>query len=303
MRTLSLALAALVGVTGAARAADTIRHEMPLDIPAPSRVEQVVRHIKEQTRDGKTESMWVETRSLATIDIDEKGEAYLVSLKLLDRKVSNPEIEPVLAATVPSELAYLADESLRPIKLADPQGVKARQVAFARKMAPQLGDVMEKMYANLSDEAFTGMLLKEQVYLSVGYNLGLKVGEASSYEGEEPSPFGGGGVKVRGTITLDSYDDKGKLAVVTWKETIDPESAVALGGQLAKQLTGKDISADLAKASDAAKAADLDISKGCRFEINTGDGLIRKADCQETVSAGAEGGKTERWAITQTLQK
>lgn len=302
MRTLSLALVALLAATGAAQAADTVQHELPLDIPAPSRVEQVVRHTKEQTKNGATQSLWVETRSLATIDIDEKAEAYSVSLKLLDRKVSAPEIESVLAATVPSELSYLADESLRPIKVADPEALKSRQVTFARKLSPQVGDMVEKMYASLSDETFAGMLLKEQTYLSIGYNLSLKVGEPSVYEGEQPSPFGGGGVKLKGSVTLDSYDEKVKLAVVTWKETIDPESAMALAGQLAKQMTGKDISADLAKASDAAKSAGVDISKGCRFEIGTDDGLIRKADCYETASAGAEGGKTERWAITQTLK-
>ncbi|WP_425999355.1 hypothetical protein [Caulobacter sp. DWR1-3-2b1] len=301
MRAVCLAIVALLGATGPALAADQGVHEMPLDIPTPSRVEQTVRHTKAKTLNGKTESAWVETRSLATIGFDEKAETYKVTLKVLDRTASTPEILPILSATLPAEISYLADESLRPIKLIDAEATKARLIAFAQSVSPQMGAMAEKTFATMSAEGAANLMLKEQSYLSIGYNLGLKVGEPQTYDGEQASPLGSGSVKLKGSVVLDSYDDKAGRALVTWKEFIDPESAMVLGVQTVKQMTGKDVSAELVRPGP--EVAKVEATKGCRFEIDTRNGFIRKADCYQSVVTPEPAGSAthERWAITQTL--
>jgi hypothetical protein len=311
MRSALLAGLIIAGLTAStAHAADKNYHELVLDLPLPSRIEQAVHHSREETRGDATQSMWVDTRSQVTLDANEAGDAHRVTLKLLERKVSSPELEPMLAATVPATMVYEADESLRPTKIEDWDQIKVQQLSFVAKAMPALKAPMEKMYASLSPETAAAMMLKEQAYLSVGQNIGVTLGAPTLYDIESPSPFGGAPIKLKGQISLESFDDKAKVATVRWTEKPDPESTMAAGLKLAGQLAGPEKSTEIAKAAEAMRSVKMDITKGCLFEIDTVNGLVRKADCEETIVAtdgtgGPNGSskRSERWVMTQTVLK
>lgn len=308
MRPALLAGLILTGLAvSTAQAADTNYHELQLDLPLPTRIAQTVHHSREETRGGATQSIWVDTRSELTLDANTAGDAYQVTLKLLERKVSLPELEPMLAATVPATMVYEADESLRPTKIQDWDKIKVQQLSFVAKAMPALKAPMEQMYAALSPESAAAMMLKEQAYLSAGQNIGVTLGAPTVYDIESPSPLGGAPVKLKGQFSLESFDAKAKLAVVRWTERPDVKSTMAATMKMVDQIVGAGKSAEVAQVAEALK---MDITKGCLFEIDISNGLVRKADCDELIVAssgtGAPGDsarRSERWVMTQTILK
>lgn len=299
----AILVGAIVFAVSLSTSASAAEVELPIDLPLPAKIEQVVRKTRLQERNGQAQTVIIDSRSIASVALNARSDGYRVNLKVLELTSSSPEVQALLASTQPEAVEYEADASLSPEALLDWEALRAQQIAAANKISATTGATVQRLFSQMTAASAAPLLLKEQTMLAIGQNLILQPVEPTTYEGEAPLPTGGAPVKVKGSVRLEKLDEKGKVAMVRWAETIDSASALAATQQLAGQLAAL-APQDSKTLAEIMKSMTLDFTKGCLFEIDLQSGLARKAECEDSVAVSAGGQsvkRSDRWTITQTL--
>ncbi|KSB87358.1 hypothetical protein AS593_10380 [Caulobacter vibrioides] len=292
----------------------------PLDLPAKAQIEMTVVKTREDLREGEAgQPMTSRTVYAKTVEAD--GEGYRVTLKPTSTelpKVGPAEVQAKVQSALEGMLSrtyvYKADESLAPTAIEDWPAVVADMTKALQALAGNDPDVvkvmggMTSMFGRMSPEQAAGLMLKEDGMLSTAVNIELEVGKPFTYDDQVSSPLGGGPIKANGVVVVERIDEARGVGVVRWSQSIDPESATAVITQLIQGLIAQmpaetpkpDFKAMMAKAK-------LENTSGCLYEIDLKTGLPVRADCESKTAitdprSSRLSGRTERWAITQTLK-
>lgn len=194
------------------------------------------------------------------------------------------------------------DEALTPVEIRNETEVRAAVEAIIALVLPdakQRGDVTNVM-PSLVDTTMSAMATANLTRAALGQGTSLDMGKTTAYEDSLPNPLGGPPIVSKASFKLEAYDQQAGRAVVSWRQTLDPDSVRAsVTIALTKVAPDK---VDEARAAYATMK--IEREDACRHEIDIPTGLAVKVVCTtETVMdvAGQAGRNSDRWTITQTL--
>ncbi len=292
----------------------------PLDLPKTAQVEMVVVKSREDIRDGKAAAP-IGGKTVYAKTIETRGDGYRVTLKPVSTELpkvgtaaQQAKVQAALEGMLARTYVYDADESLSPVSIEDWPATVADVTKALTALAGDDADAAKaigavtSMFARMSPEQAATVMLKEDSLLTVPVNVELEVGKPLTYDDEIASPFGGGAIKAKGVVSIEKIDEARGVGVVRWSRSLDPESTTAIITKMIEAMAAQ-MGPDAQKPDVKAMFAKMKFenTSGCLYEIDLKIGLPIKADCEsKTVltdpSSGQLNGRTERWAITQTLK-
>jgi hypothetical protein len=170
---------------------------------------------------------------------------------------------------------------------------------------PKVVAAARSLFDGLSDEVAVAMFLPQMSFLGLGQGLAVEVNKPVSYEDSLPNPLGGPAITAPSVLTLESYDPRTQQADVVWTQALDPQSmAASMKVSVRWLLERMNAANDAAKVEAAMRDTSMSRESRCRFVIDGGSGLARKADCSAVIEIAAQGQRSRRtdtWTITQTL--
>ncbi|MFT4252736.1 MAG: hypothetical protein QM608_09645 [Caulobacter sp.] len=303
-----------------ALAAAAATFSAPLDLPKTAQVEMVVVKSREDVRDGKPGAP-VSGKTVYAKTIEAQGDGYRVTLKPLSTELpkvgsaqDQAKVQAALAGLASRTYVYTADDSLAPVAIEDWPTVVAEMTKAFQAMAgddPNAAKAMNAamgLFSRMTPEQAAATMLKEDSLLTVPVNMELEVGKPLAYDDQIASPFGGAPIKAKGAVSVEKIDEARGVGVVRWSRTLDPESTTAMIAKVIETMATQ-MGPDAQKPEVKAMFAKMKFenTSGCLYEIDLKSGLPLKADCESTTavtdpSSGQLNGRTERWAITQTLK-
>lgn len=289
----------------------------PLTLAKTAKVAMIVERSREDLRAGQTRRSTSQTRYEKTIET--QGEGYRVTLKPIETKLPDtPEAakaEAALGALMTRTLIYTADDSLAPKAIEDWPAL----VVDVRKAMTALGgdtpeaakgvEAVTAMFSSMNAEQAASVFLKEDGFLSIPVNAELDPAKPVMYPETIPSPLGGPPVKSIVTLAVDKVDTARGVAALRWTQALDPESALAtvtqMVGAILKSMGPE--AANNAEIRAKFEKMTFDRTATCDYEIDLKNGLPTQATCESKLqvtdpATGQLNGRTERWAITQTLK-
>lgn len=290
----------LVGLFALA-ATPVAAHDLPVRLADGATWEMTVVRERRTDRDGAARSTSTETATQLVWRKDELTVKPVSSFAVVDgKRLSLPTLG------VPVVLAV--DDALTPESIRNEAEVRKAFEALIDRVAPDSkapGGFREAI-PGLMDTSMTAMATTDLTWTSIGQGVSLELGKPVAYEDALPNPLGGSPITSKASFTLESYDEAGGRAVVSWRQTLDPQSAQASMAAALTALTAKLAPDKVEDARTAYAKMKMERLDTCRHEVDLATGLAVKAVCTSETLIGADGKaarNSDRWTITQTLPK
>lgn len=293
---------AVAAMTGAAAAAS-----MPVKIANGAAWTFTVKHTRDRERGGKHDSLSMTTVKQVTWRAGKEGSGILdVRPVSVTMDAGLPE-SLVAARDLEIPVSIAVDEALTPVGLVNVGEVRRAFDAMLKRVAdPKAAAQLKQTFPNLEDATLAAVTTQDFARVALAQGATLDLGQERTYDDQAINPLGGPPISTKGSIRLESYDEKAGRAVILWRLTMDPASTQASLTATMNRVMGQ-LTPD--KAEEARRMfAKMKIERNdaCRYQIDIPTGLAVEADCTTTVVAGAEGQllhASDHWLITQTLPK
>lgn len=279
--------------------------ELPVNVVDGATWTITTERIREDARGGPPRRVESHARYRATYRT--AGEGQILVLELLDGSIGGdaPGNLPMDQLKAPIEVEV--DEALAPVRLADWPKVRAAVYAAIDGATPdaKARELARTLFEPIDAQQAANIVLPHMAYLGLGQGLVLDPEAPHRYQSELPNPLGGPAVAGDAVLAIDPASAKSARPVITWTQTLNPQSLAAtmrasLDALLAKAATPE----QLAEVQSAAKDLSVTRQDRCRFEIDEPSGLAVKTECSTELKMRASGqdiSRTDRWTITQSL--
>lgn len=301
-------------------------HELLLDIPAAGKLKTTVQKTVRKAQDGQTVEIVTAYDITDTYACEDETCTVRTSIPSVTLKSFNGQVPPpgvdTSAATGAFRLldgvSWTGDSSFLPEKLNGLTEIKANYVRVMTAEAAQRTDeatrkspefkagiekAVDQVLTSMGGEGLIAAFAPERGLLSWPHNTSLTVAEPVKQAVAFASPFDGAPLEADLTMTLVSWDDAKKTAVITFDirpneaamaayvEKITPQVLTSLGGAAAG-------------AAGDVKGVAIRSATSCRYEMDTVSGLARKADCsveKGAVIAGVSRVTEEHYVMSESL--
>lgn len=249
----------------------------------------------------------VESRARYKATYRASGETDRLVLQLLEGSLGGDATANLPLNELKEPVELEVDEAMTPLRLADWPAVRAAMYRVVDSMAPepQARQIARSIFDPMNGETAVAVIYPHMTYLGLAQGLALDPASPHRYEAELPNPLGGPSITADAVLALDPAAAASERPVVTWTQTMNPESlAASLKGAMRAMLANATTPEQLAKAEAAAKDLAMSREDRCRFEIDRPSGLAVNTVCSTVVKlslAGQRVERTDRWTITQTL--
>ncbi|MBN9318394.1 MAG: hypothetical protein J0I28_01720 [Caulobacterales bacterium] len=305
MRLRLIALALGLTVLGSPPAWAAADYATILDLPKGTKIDFTV----QRTRSGGSFPQPMTATFRYRQDIEPTRKGYRVRQKMTGAEFP-PEVSPAerasaeQAAASAADITYEAAADLSPLRVEDWKGLVDRLATAAGARDDRLGEATRRALGRMSPEQAAQALMREQQMAASMQNVELELGLSLSETQDVPNPLGGGPpIASTYSIRLESLGKAAGRAVITTRQTLDPESAgasvKAVVEALAKQARG-DAAVPLPPSGFR-----LERTVECRSVMDVATGLALSTDCTQLVTTLNEAmqsvRQTDRWVITQTI--
>jgi len=304
-RILAMAIAtlAVAAMAGAAAAAS-----MPVKIANGAAWTFTVKHTRDRERGGKHESLSMTTVKQVTWRAGKEGSGILeVKPVSVTMDAGLPE-NLVAARDLEIPVSIAVDEALTPVRLVNVGEVRTAFDAMLKRVDvdPKAAAQLKQMFPNLEDATLAAVTTQDFARVALAQGATLDLGQERTYDDQALNPLGGPPISTKGSVRLESYDEKAGHAVVLWRLTMDPASTQASLTATMNRVMAQLPPDKAEKARGMFAKMKIERNDACRYQIDIPTGLAVEVDCTTTVVAGAEGQllrASDHWLITQTLPK
>lgn len=296
-RVLACLIMAALALPTAALARAPTTFEQVIDLETGAVLE--LRVTQSKVRPGKPDQAMTFVYN-QTLTATEDG--YRVSQKMVEPALD--VLPPELRLPAGHGMSYLTDDALTPLEIEDWDKVLANAFSALKDTLDDEGLARLRGTFERYDAASAAqVMLKSQAFVALPQNAVLTLGETVAYEDEMAFPFGDQPVKMNGSFKLVSIDAKAGVARVEWRQTTDKES---LSNAMQAMLKTLAPSQQAAMKQQIASLA-MERQTGCDYDMDLKTGLVRHADCTDTVNGAAAGEDkaqaVDRWVIDQKVIK
>jgi len=296
-RVLACFIAAALALPTAALARSPKTFEQVIDLKTGTVLE--LRVTQSQVRPGKSDQgmTYVYNQTVTVTD-----EGYRVSQKMVEPAIE--VLPPELRLPAGHGMSYLTDEALSPLEIEDWDKVLANAFSALKDTLDDEGLAkLRGVFERYDAASAAQVMLKAQAFVALPQNAVMTLGETVTYEDEIAFPFGNQPVKMNGSFKLVSIDAKAGVARIEWRQTTDKESFSNAMQAMMRTLTP---SQQAAMKQQIASLA-MERQTGCDYDMDLKTGLVRHADCTDTVNGAAAGEDkaqvVSRWVIDQKVIK
>lgn len=248
----------------------------------------------------------VESRSRSKATYRTAGQAHQLVVELLEGGIPGeaPANLPLDELKGPIELDV--DEAMTPLRLADWPSVRTTLYRVVDSVAPDPAgrELARTIFGPMNAETAVAVMFPHMSYLGLAQGLALDPAAPHRYQSELPNPLGGPAIAADAVLALDPATAASARPVVTWTQTMNPQSLSASVQASIEMLLAKATTPEeRAKTQAATKDMSMSREDRCRFEIDRPSGLAVNTVCSTEVKLGLAGqrvDRTDRWTITQT---
>jgi len=162
-----------------------------------------------------------------------------------------PGLPPEIAQAAQFDIPVIVevDEDLTPQRVINMAELrKSLQAAIARFGAGQDTQALEKVFAGITDASVSALATKDLGQLALVQGSNLELGQDVTYDDNLPNPLGGTPISSHGAFRLEALDRQAGRAVITWRQSYDPQSVAK---SLAAMIDKMDSAGIAAKADEA----------------------------------------------------
>lgn len=290
-------------------------YQLRLTLPAGGAVKQTLTRTTQTETDGKVVTTRLNAEYLSQISRHPDGFRVVKSRLKNDFRVEGAEtdtdrleLEKVMqAAASISDITYIADVSLTPLRLENWPQLRNRLKAAMRRTGAinaREGDAFDALYGPMTAETAAEQFLPEDALLAIPHNLGLSLNNPYRLDSRINGPFGGT-ISARETLTLTAWDEAAGQAEVLYESGPTREALDAYARQIRPTLeqTAARTARVRKKAPVPVGDIRLDIGTTCRYRISLHTGLVSRAECQSVRDIGQGDERRlhrENWVLSET---
>ncbi|MEL7449997.1 MAG: hypothetical protein AAFN78_12365 [Pseudomonadota bacterium] len=292
------ALALLFSATAVHGQDDDVRVvQLPVDWSVGTRYNLTVEKGRRETQGDTVLRDMTSTTDVAAEVVEATDAGFIIrwtfnAVHLPETQPSDPIVDGITRLTEGMQLDLIADTHGTVHGLANTAEVRevlAEAVAMLRAGVVESG-VDEQMVAGALDpmvnamlgEGMEGLVIKDAVLFSFPSGGTFVVGREQAYEDLLPFPLTGEMIPTNAAFLLESVDDDAGTAVLTWRQTLDPEKTAEAVKTFLENMAnklGKEAAAEL-------EGFTVDIRDEARFVYDLQTGLPRLVEHSRAMSTG-----------------
>ncbi|ADU13549.1 hypothetical protein [Asticcacaulis excentricus] len=307
-------------------------HELLLDIGEKGTVYHQIETIKTETRDGAAKVTRTDAGYRNDFTLGDDG--YVVKKTLTRTSITMPDGQVIDSkSTAPeavmvrsligsfSELTFIADDSLTPVRLENWPELRERSKATVLSLIRASGEKTStdfeqsfaKIYDNLigrmSSEQAADLYLKADSFMAIAHNVGLERNKPVITESTVIVPLGNYPLAMRSALTLTEWKPEANSARLSYDVGPTPEGMKAfLTEFMPRFLKEAGAPENVLKEIDTSLKNDpkssFDMSTHCDYDVAIDNGLVRKGGCRQTSTfhlLGEQFSKVETYEFSESF--
>ncbi|BBF79533.1 hypothetical protein [Asticcacaulis excentricus] len=308
-------------------------HELPLAIGEKGTVYQQVKTTKTETRDGSAKVTSMDAGYRNDFALGDDG--YVVKKTLTRTTITLPDGQIIDGkSTAPeavmmrsligsfSELTFVADDSLTPVRLQDWPALRDRSKTAVLSLIKASGEKtptdFEQTFANMYDNLFGRMsseqaadlYLKADSFMAIAHNIGLERNKPVMTESTVIVPLGNYPLGMRSTLKLTEWKPEANSARLSYDVGPTPEALKAFLTEFMPRFlkeagAPENVLNEIEASLKNDPRSNFDMSTHCDYDVAIDTGLVRKGSCTQTNSfhmMGEKFGKVETYEFSETFK-
>lgn len=307
-------------------------HELLLSIGEKGTVYHQIKTTKTETRDGpaKVTSMDADYRN----DFALGDGGYVVKKTLTRTSITLPDgqvidskstaAEAVMTRSLIgsfSELTFIADDSLTPVRLENWPALRDRSKATIlslikasdEKISADFEQSFVKIYDNvigrMSSEQAADLYLKADSFMAIAHNIGLERSKPVMTESTIIVPLGNYPLGMRSTLTLTEWKPEANSARLSYNVGPTPEALKAFFTEFIPRFlkeagAPENVLKEIETSLRNDPKSSFDMSTHCDYDVAIDTGLVRKGSCRQTSifhMLGEKFGKVETYEFSESF--